>query len=103
MSELMSARMKAITLNRKVQVFFLDTHTYRICDDFNGDGVVGNPEGDAQTKDIQGNYYGITFTASGDPIFESRGTAVNDGGITVTNSSGSKNILINTGGGVRIQ
>jgi type IV fimbrial biogenesis protein FimT len=102
MSDLMSARMKAITLNRSVGIFFLDNHTYRMCDDANGDGVVGNPEGNAQTKDIQADYYNVTFASTGDSIFDPRGTAAPAVTVTLTNSSGPKSITVTTSGGVRI-
>jgi len=102
MSDLMSAKMKAITLNRKVKIFFLNSHTYRICDDADGDGTVANPEGNAQTKDIQAEFYNVTFASTGDPIFDPRGTAASAVTATVTNSAGSKSITVSTGGGVRI-
>lgn len=103
-SDLMLARMKAITLNRRVRIFFLgDNRTYKICDDANGDGTVAITEGDVQTEDIQGNYSNVTVTTTGDPIFESRGTAMNSRIVTVTNSSGSKTIRIDASGGVRIE
>jgi prepilin-type N-terminal cleavage/methylation domain-containing protein len=103
-SDLMAARMKAITLNRRVQVFFLgDNRTYKICDDANGDGNVLVTEGDVQTRDIQGNYFSVTLGSTGDPVFEPRGTTMNSRIVTVTNSSGSKTIRVDASGGVRIE
>ena len=75
MGELMAARMKAVKLNRKVQVFFPDDHQYRICDDQDGNGLVADCEGKARIRDIQSNYRDVTLDASRNPIFDPRGTA----------------------------
>lgn len=102
-SDLNAARMKAITLNRKVEVFFVDERTYRICDDADGNGTVGPTEGDPQTKDIQGNFPSVTLAATGNPRFESRGTVLNSRAVTVTNSAGTKTIRVDASGGIRIE
>ncbi len=102
MADLMGARMKASKLNRKVKVYFIDSHQYRICDDADNNGTVGSTEGDAVLKDIQAEYSDVSFSANRDPIFSPRGTASNFGSIVVTNSSGTKTLAVSITGIVRI-
>ena len=75
MSDLMSARMKAVSLNQRVKVFFGDNHAYRIWNDANGNGTVADNEGENIAKDIYPDYYDVTFSVSANPIFHPRGTA----------------------------
>lgn len=75
MSDLMSARQKAVSLNQKVKVFFGDSHAYRIWNDADGNGTVADNEGENIAKDIYPDYYDVTFSVSANPIFSPRGTA----------------------------
>lgn len=100
--ELIAARMKAVSQNRKVKVFFLDDHQYRICDDANDDGTVASNEGSVRNKDVRNDYSDVTLTSTNDPIFDPRGTASNLATITVSNTSGSKDITINITGRIKI-
>jgi type II secretion system protein H len=107
-AELMAARMKAVSKNRKVAIFFTTAREYRICDDANGDHTVANGEGDAKVKNIQAHYPGVTLTATATPVFTPRGTLDSSGGITnitltVSNSAGAKQLSINQPGRVQIQ
>ncbi len=101
-TELMSAKMKAINLNRKVKVFFSD-HQYKICDDADASGTVADGEGDNIIKDVQTNYADVTFDLSNtsNPIFQPRGTAT-PATVTLENTSGSKSISISIAGRVKI-
>lgn len=103
LGDLMAARMQAVSQNKKVKVFFDNTHQYRICDDANGDGTVADGEGDVQTKDIQTEYHDVTFNPipGTNPVFQPRGTASNMT-IILANSSGTKTITISTAGRVKI-
>ncbi|NVL90368.1 MAG: GspH/FimT family pseudopilin [Desulfobacterales bacterium] len=103
MGDLMQARMKAVSLNRRVQVFFFNNHEYKLCDDADNNGTVADGEGDVQFKDIQDEYPDVTFNSSDppDPVFSPRGTATNHT-FTLQNSSGSKSITINIAGRVKI-
>ncbi len=92
LSDLMAARMQAVSQNKKVKVFFDNTHQYRICDDANGDGTVADGEGNVQTKDIQTEYHDVTLTRSADPVFQPRGTST-VAKITLTSTSTSASIL----------
>ena len=103
MSDLMSARMKAITQNRKVKVFISgNNHQYTVCDDANGDGTVGSGEGTVQVRDIQYDYPGVTYTATADPIFFVNGTAYGTT-VTLANTSGTKKVAVATTGRVKIE
>jgi type IV fimbrial biogenesis protein FimT len=103
MGDLMAARMKAVSLNQRVKVFFYSSHQYKICDDADNNGTVADGEGDVQLRDIQNEYSDVIFDSSNppDPVFSSRGTATNPT-ITLQNSSGSKDITISIAGRVKI-
>ncbi len=103
MSDLMMARQKAVSQNNAFKVFFnTDHHGYRILDDDNGDGAITTGEA-VEVKDIQRDYYDVTFSASADPVFSPRGTAF---GTTVTLTSarpgGSRYARVASTGRVKI-
>ena len=107
MSDLMAARMQAITQNNNFKVFFLaDNRRYQILDDDNNNGIADTGEA-VQTKDIQTDYYDVTLSncaLSGlpsDPIFYPRGTS-NGTVINLTNSRGSKYVRVASTGRVKI-
>jgi type IV fimbrial biogenesis protein FimT len=103
MGDLMWARMEAVSLNRKVKVFFLsNNHEYKICDDADNNGTVADGEGDVRLKDIHDEYHDVTISSNNDPIFLPRGTATSLPTITLTNPSGSKTITISIAGRVSI-
>jgi type IV fimbrial biogenesis protein FimT len=102
LGDLMTARMKAVSQNRRVKIFFTGGSQYKICDDANNDGTVDNCEGNAKTVNIQSNFPGITLSSGGnDPIFSPRGTSSNTT-INLTNSYGTKTITIAITGRVKI-
>ena len=91
--DLMTARMRAVSQNRKVKVFFIDGNQYKICDD-----PYDNCGKDVK---IQDNFKGITIDIGKDPIFHPRGTASNMT-IPVRNSYSCKSIKIAITGRIRI-
>ncbi len=100
-TDLSGARMKAVKLNRRVQVFF-SSPEYKICDDANQNGTVATDEGDVQNIDLQTQYPGVSLSSSGgDLIFHPRGTAVNEVTVTLTNASGFKQVEVNIAGRVK--
>ena len=103
MSDLMAARMKAVSQTNKIKVFFLDNHRYMILDDDDNDGTADTGEA-TQTKDIQTDYYDVTFNPipGTNPVFQPRGTASNMT-IILANSTGTKTITISTAGRVKIK
>ncbi len=102
MSDFMSARMTAVSQNRKVKIFFFSNHQYKICDDADNNGTVSDGEGTVQTRDVQNDYPGVTFTSTADPIFNLNGTA-NGTTITLTNPSGTRTVSLATTGRAMIQ
>jgi type IV fimbrial biogenesis protein FimT len=102
LSELMAARMQAVSQNNEAKVFFLDNHRYMILDDDDNDGTADTGEA-TQTKDIQTDYHDVTFNPIPgiNPVFQPRGTASNMT-IILANSSGTKTITISTAGRVKI-
>ena len=102
MSELMAARMQAITQNNNFKVFFLDNRLYRILDDYNNNGTVEGGE-TTQTKDIQATYYDVAIASNNNPIFSPKGTATNLATVTLSNSRGSKEVSIAITGRVKIE
>ena len=89
MTDLMEARMKAVSLNQKVKVSFGSNHIYQIWNDADGNGTVAYDEGDDIERDIHPDYYDVTFSASADPVFQTRGTATYSE-VTLTSDSGPK-------------
>jgi type IV fimbrial biogenesis protein FimT len=101
LGDLVAARMQAVSQNNEFKVFFLDNHRYMILDDDDNDGTADGGEA-TQTKDIQTDYYDVTFNSNNDPIFQPNGTASNLATITLSNTSGSHSITISSAGRVRI-
>lgn len=100
--DLMAARMLAVRYNRKVRIFFGDDYQYKVCQDANNDGSVADCEGEYKIINIQDNYKGITINSNNNPIFHPRGNASNLATITLTNSSGAKEIKIAITGRIQI-
>ena len=102
MSDLMAARMKAVSINQKVKVSFVSNHAYEIWNDADNSGTVADNEGDDLVKDIHPDYYDVTLSTSANPIFAPRGTAALGGTVTLTNTRGSKYVIVALTGRVRI-
>lgn len=100
--DLMAARMKAVSHNRKVKVFFSDDNQYKICDDADNNGSVDDCEGDSKVININDNYKGIILSSNNNPIFNPRGTASNLATINIENLAGTRCIAIAITGRVRI-
>jgi len=101
MSDLMAARMQAITQDNEVRFYFPDNHRYYILDDDDGDGIADTGES-LKIKDIQADYRDVTLCRNVNPIFRPRGTAALGGTITLTNSQGSKYVIFAPNGRLRI-
>jgi type IV fimbrial biogenesis protein FimT len=104
-SDLMNARMQAVSQNNKVIVSLLTgSHGYQIVRDANNNQTVDSGEG-GPTKDIHPDYYDVTFVSSSggyNPVFNGNGTATN-GKIIVSNTRGDQlYIKISTGGRIKI-
>ena len=103
MADLMAARMDSVKHNNEVRVFFNSpgTNQYQILDDDDNDGTADAGEA-ITTKNIQDNYHDVTFSSTTNPIFYPRGTAYGTT-VTVTNSSGSKDVKVAITGRVKIE
>ena len=93
MGDFMWARMRAVSQNNEFKIFFLDDHRYQILDDDNNNGNIDSSELTV-TKDIQDEYYDVTFTSTDNPIFQPRGNAAPTATITITNSIMTKTVII---------
>ena len=104
MSDLMLARMQAVTKNNEVKVFFnADGKNYTILDDTNNNGHYdGDPETEV-TKNIQTDYNDVSFSTAA-PVFLPGGTVFPGTNciITLTNSSGSLYVKVASAGRVKI-
>ena len=103
MSDLMAARMTAVSLNQKVKVSFGSNHAYQTWNDADGNGTVDNDEGYDIEKDIHPDHYDVTFSTAA-PVFLPRGTVLPGSNctITLTNSKGSKCVRVASTGRVKI-
>ena len=103
MTDLMAAKMKAVSLNQDVKVSFGSTHIYQIWNDANGDGTVADDEGDDIERDTHPDYHDVALSMGEIKyiIFYPRGTASNRA-VTATNSTGSKTITVSLAGRVKI-
>jgi len=104
MSDLMNARMQAVSQNNKVIVSLTSNHQYQIVRDRNNNMTVDTGE-TGPSKDIHPDYSEVTFAPAStgySPVFNTDGTAIN-GKLILTNSGGSNlYIKIATGGRVKI-
>jgi type IV fimbrial biogenesis protein FimT len=100
MGDLMWVRMQAVSEQNRFKVFVLGDYQYRILDDDNNNGQVDGSEWSG-VRDIRDQYPGVTMRFTANPIFYPRGSAW-PGTITLTNTSGSKQIKIHITGRVKI-
>ena len=101
MSDLLSARMEAVSQNNEFRILFLDSKRYTILNDADNDGSSDAGE-TTETKDLSTDYSDVSIAANNDPVFQPRGTASNLATITLTNSAGTRNISISSTGRVKI-
>jgi type IV fimbrial biogenesis protein FimT len=94
MSDLMSARMQAVSKNNKFRLIFdSDGMHYTILNDLNNNNAADSGE-PTVTKNIQTDYHDVTFSSTANPIFTPRGTASLGTTVTLTNTSGVKNVFV---------
>ncbi len=86
MSDLMLARQRAVSQNNEFKLFFdVNNYQYTILDDDDNDGTADSGEA-TEVRNIHTEYYDVTFSASGNPIFNPRGTANSLRTVTLTSS-----------------
>ena len=96
-TDLMKARMQAVKLSTNVNVTFNSTtDSYTISNTSSGGSY-------SETFNIKTHYSGVELASSGNPVFHPRGTLTNASTVTVTltNSSGTKQIEVNIAGRVK--
>ena len=101
-SELQKARMAAVMENNRYRFVLIDSSQYKIHDDNDNDNVEDAGE-TVTTKNVQTDSPGVTFTATNTVTFVPNGTASSYGTITLTNTSGSKSVVVSSAGRIRIQ
>jgi type IV fimbrial biogenesis protein FimT len=101
MSDLMWARMEAVSQKNEFMVSLLSDHEYVILDDDDNDGTADNGEWTA-TRNLRTDYHDVTLSLTANPIFFPRGSA-SPATMTLRNDSGSKNIKIHITGRVKIE
>lgn len=104
MSDLMWARMQAISQNNEFRIIYDNNHRYRILDDDNNNGTSTTGES-IITKDIRDKYDDVTYHSSNanNLIFYPKGNAANLTTITLTNRSGTKTVSVAITGRVKKQ
>jgi len=92
-TDLMKARMQAVKLSTNVDVAF----------DSTTDSYTISGGSYSETFNIKTHYSGVELSSSGTPEFHPRGTLTNTNPVTVTltNSSGTKQVEVNIAGRVK--
>ncbi|MEC4674615.1 MAG: GspH/FimT family pseudopilin [Nitrospirota bacterium] len=101
-SDLLSARMQAVTQGNEFRVIFDEPFQYIILDDDNNNGKREADESIA-SRDLRDDYHGVSFDANNNPIFHPRGIASSLATITLSNAVGEKSITVSMTGRVRIR
>ena len=100
MSDLMWARMQAVSEKNAFKILPVSDHEYEILDDDDNDGNVDGGEWSG-IRDLRDEYHNVSMHFSAAPVFFPRGSAM-AGTITVTNKSGSRKIKIHLTGRVKM-
>jgi Tfp pilus assembly protein FimT len=94
--ELMAARMKAVAQSRKIKISFPKDNIYEICDD----PCTGEPK----VTNIQDSYKDVTMASNSNIKFNEKGSASGGfGTINVSNSKGTRSIIVAITGRVKIE
>jgi hypothetical protein len=101
-SDLSSAKMKAVAERNRQRVIFMDDHRYALLDDDNNNGK-SDPGEKLEDRDIQENYRDVKIMASNNPSFLPRGTASSLASIILSNSAGKRTITVSITGRVKIK
>jgi len=101
-SDLLSARMQAVSEGNEFRVIFDEPFQYIILDDANNNGRQEADE-PVESRDLREDYQGVSFDANNNPIFHPRGIASNLATISLSNAAGEKSITVSMTGRVRIR
>lgn len=100
-SDLLAARMQAVSQGHEFRVMFDEPFQYSILDDENNNGTHDSGEL-IESRDLQKEYRGVSLDATNNPIFHPRGIASNLATIRLSNAAGEKSITVSMTGRVRI-
>lgn len=98
--DLIASRQQAIRKKHQIKVTFTNNHIYNIWVDKDNNGSVDS--GEETSKDIHDDYPGVSVAATQNPIFDETGKVINPPTITLTNSSGTKQITISIVGVIKL-
>lgn len=103
MTDLMLARGKAVSENKRVGVVFTSNHQYTIFSDNNQNSAIDTGELTV-SKNIQAEFADVTLSSNTSPIFLPNGSVLSatNGTVTLSNTSGSKQVTTSSAGRVRI-
>lgn len=102
MSDLLAARMQAVSQNNQFVVTFdADNHRYTILDDDDGNGNADAGE-TAIVSDLHAEYPGINFTSTLNLTFMPDGTVNNSGSMSLAGCSETRTLDVTGAGRVRI-
>ncbi|CAN2039897.1 hypothetical protein GMMP15_140038 [Candidatus Magnetomoraceae bacterium gMMP-15] len=101
LQDLVSAKFNAIKNSCKVIVYLSNEYQYVIWSDINNNSI--KDYGEENIKNITTDYHDVILTDYQRIEFDSKGSASLSGNITISNSSGSKNIKINITGNIKIE
>lgn len=101
-SDLLSAKMKAVVEQNRQRIIFQDDYRYVLLDDDNNNGSY-DPGENLENRNIQNNYYDVLLAASNNPSFLPRGTASHLASITLSNSAGKRVVTVSITGRVKVK
>jgi type IV fimbrial biogenesis protein FimT len=102
MTDLLNARMQAVTQNHRFLVSVLDNRSYQVLDDNNENGVFDGGES-RLIRNIADHFHDVLISANNSPLFLPRGTVTNMGTFTLTNAAGTRKVVVAATGRVRIE
>lgn len=102
MTDLLNARMQAVTQNNRFLVSILDAGRYQVLDDGNENGAFDSGES-RLIRNMQDNFHDVQVAANNSPIFLPRGTVTNMATFTLSNNAGKRNVVVAATGRVRIE
>jgi len=100
-SDVMQARMAAVGSNREYELSFPSDSSYVIKRDDNRDGVFSSDE-TVQVVSLSISYAGVSIAATESLVFNPKGT-VDGATISVRNTKGTRKVLVNVAGRVKVQ
>lgn len=102
LTDLMNARMQAVSKKHKMLITFPSTYQYTIIEDRDNNEALTSGE-PSRTYDLHSSFGDVIVASPSSIIFKPLGTAAAGAAITVSSSAGTKTVLVSLGGRVKIQ